>query len=158
MYNDIRDVIIVKNIIFKENGKGVVDHTWEKGRPCVVISNSDDWIYVLPLSTQIKDTRSRYFIEKNNIEYDYMYEGYKRGTEACFDSIMKIKECGRLKIGVLKNKCFLDMLRKMISYCKDMDREINIEKLLNSDNSQAGVIKKVLNYSTFCMSKSTCCT
>lgn len=140
MCNNVRDIIIVKNLIFNQNGKGVVDHAWCKGRPCIIIKALDDSIYVLPLSTQIKNTDNRFFIKKNDIAYDYKHEGNKKDTEACFDSVVKINICGRMKIGTLNESTFYRMLRCMFCYNSEHEEAIDNSCL---DNTLSNNIREV---------------
>lgn len=50
MYS-VGSIIIVKNIIFK-NGNGNFDHSYKNGRPCLVISITDDKVYFVTLSSK----------------------------------------------------------------------------------------------------------
>ena len=43
------EIIIVKNIVFKDN---LADHASLKGRPCIVISDFDNKLTLLPLSSK----------------------------------------------------------------------------------------------------------
>ena len=50
----IGDIVIIKNIIFKnkvKEGKKETDHSWEQGRPCIIIYNDDEYDYFLTMKS-----------------------------------------------------------------------------------------------------------
>ena len=51
-FDNIGKIILVKNIVFtnKENIK-VADHSALKGRPCIIITETEDKMYLLPCCT-----------------------------------------------------------------------------------------------------------
>ena len=70
----IGTVIIIKNLIFKNtlSQKNEIDHSWEHGRPCIIIYSDDEYDYLLTLTSKtIGETlQSEYFhIDKWDMKY-----------------------------------------------------------------------------------------
>ena len=75
----IGTVIIVKNIIFENtlSHKNEIDHSWEHGRPCVIIYSDDENDYLLSLTSKdIGETlQNEYFaLDK----WDMIYQKIER--------------------------------------------------------------------------------
>lgn len=62
----IGKIVIIKNIIFENSltNKKEADHAWNVGRPCIIIYSDNDYDYILPLKSRIKDEKyeSQHFL------------------------------------------------------------------------------------------------
>lgn len=119
MYN-IGSIILLKNFIYKDHtGTKKIDHA--KYRPCLVIGEDNENIYILPISSSIL---------KNNRESHYeipnKYIDINKKEYIDFNAIYKAKICGyRVKDDLDTNDLY-DLLTSFYQYhTKNNNEEFN---------------------------------
>lgn len=58
----IGSIILMKNIVFQNanNKKNELDHSWQKGRPCIIIYSDEEYDYFLPITSNISNPKFYY--------------------------------------------------------------------------------------------------
>lgn len=147
MESQVGKVIILKNLIFKKThmrNKTIVDHAYKKGRPAIVICETDEKIYhlVLTHSRYIDENEKyRYFTvmdENNNISYVDFSEIHSRPL--CFE-----RECEYIEDEYMKD-ILIGFCEYQESICKDEEYEEIKPYIYN-------MIEEISNKQEFCLKK-----
>ena len=75
----IGNIILMRNIIFtnSEENKHEIDHSWKKGRPCIIIYSDENYDYFLPIKSHITDSKYKeHYISLS--ENDLLYKDVNR--------------------------------------------------------------------------------
>ena len=56
----IGNIILMRNIVFTNstNKPQEIDHSWKRGRPCLIIYSDDEYDYFLTIKSSISDTKN----------------------------------------------------------------------------------------------------
>ena len=133
----IGTIIIVKNIIFPNTNKKELDHSWKKGRPCLIIYSDAEYDYILPMTSKPKDNyeKQHYTISQSDLLYTYIVthqynSNYKQKQipkgAIKLSTVYKIPQTGHDE----RSKIALDTLKKIIEKLKEYHQTDNIESLI----------------------------
>lgn len=77
-YLDEGKIIVVNNFRFED---GSLDHSWNKGRLCLILFIDNEYEYVLPIKSDVKEINfpDKYYIDKSSFEFFYD-RGYNETT------------------------------------------------------------------------------
>ncbi|MGM9882507.1 MAG: hypothetical protein ACI31S_06700 [Bacilli bacterium] len=128
----IGNIIIVKNIIFKNTiiNKNVPDHSFNYGRPCIIIYSDEKYDYLLTLTSKEKEYPNQYFkLEENDLlpmeiyryrKYDRKKSRQKKTTGFInLQNIYKIPISGHDLIGKVTFNTFKEVINKLKKYHKE---------------------------------------
>lgn len=134
-YNSpLGEIVIIKNIIFKDNLD--VDHSWNNGRPCLIIYSDEEYDYYLTITSLKPKKEYFYLTEKEyynlrNKDFLYMIEDKKHGRLSGLANLKYIyrkKISGYQTIGRLKEESYLNILKKFSEYQKKDIEEVTKEE------------------------------
>lgn len=135
--NDIiGNIVIIKNIIFenKTNNKKEIDHSWNNGRPCLIIYSDNEWDYFLPMqSTFDRDKYNEKYFEFTDNDILSLYyrcsdlrSAKKIKGAVNLRSIYKIPISGHDEIGKIK----LETYKKIIGKFKKLHNNPSLKDIL----------------------------
>ena len=124
------NIVIIENIVFNQskNKRKQVDHSWYKGRPCVIFFTDEEYDYYAPLSSTkpykkyYNKIKNEYF-ELSEDDFLFLDKGEKIG-------VIHISECFRKKIsgyptiGKLTEKCYDELIKRISAYQKESPETI----------------------------------
>lgn len=127
------NIVIVKNIIFNTNlnRKNKLDHSWKKGRPCIVLYTDEDYDFLVslksnkPIDAIYNHVKNEYY-ELSAKDFLNLQDGEKIGVIHLADFFIR-KASGYKIIGKLTKKTYLEVLKKFSYYNKENINDI-IEK------------------------------
>ena len=137
-------VIIVTNFRFED---GKLDHAWNAGRPCLILFSDDEYVYILPIKSDIKKSNSynKIPIDKKSFEY-FNERGYNDRALNTFipgtnhvkitgymkkdisgyvnlEHVFKIPVAYRNEIGKIKKNLFDEIINKLHNIQKTKTEE-----------------------------------
>lgn len=96
-YLDEGKVIIVNNLRFED---GTIDHAWNKGRPCLVLFSDDEYEYILPIKSEIKN---EHYFDKIPFDKDsFLYFNEKGYNETTLNDFIGTSKHCRIKTKIKK--------------------------------------------------------
>lgn len=121
MITSTRNIILVTNILFKNNDGEVVDHAWKTGRPSIIIAEKEHSYYILTMSTHFYQRENNYPIHTDEVDWNTMHDSFrKKDAEVNFNSIKKIRIYSRKELGVMDELYYYRMLSQMLNYYKSI--------------------------------------
>lgn len=134
LYDNIGKIVVIKGIIFSDEESKEIDHCALTGRPCIVIDEIDDNMYLLPLSSfcheEFKD--QMFFLKKNSIIDDT-----KPGNKLIkLRPIIKRKMFSSKYRGELKPAAYYRLLKQVLLYYKTHDSMGLFEEMEDSINDK----------------------
>lgn len=145
----IGTVIILKNLIFEntQSHKNEIDHSWEHGRPCVIIYSDEEYDYLLTLtSKEIGETlQNEYFfvnkwkmiyqkVERLEIGRTKRHKTKEIKGAINLNSVYKIPISGHDEIG----KLTFESYKKLIKKFKEHNQIQSIEEIIPNAKSIRG--------------------
>ena len=139
----IGHIVIIRNIIFKNtlSNKKEVDHSWEQGRPCIIIHSDDEYDYFLTMkSNPDYENHEPQYIPINNDDlldrvinrydkHNNMRSRRKEITGAVnLENIYRIPISGHDEVGKLTFDAYKNITKKIKEYHKTEDIKIIIER------------------------------
>ena len=139
----IGNIIVMKNIVFpnSQGSKHEIDHSWEKGRPCIIIYSDENYDYFLPLKSHITDTKyiEHYVpLSEDELLYkdvnrfgQYNSKKYSKITVKGFvnlETIYKTPISWHDEIGKINYEKYIEIINALKKYINDKD----LETILNS--------------------------
>lgn len=143
-------IILLQNVIFIDDKKTMIDSKYFHNRPCLVIGETDEELYVLPLSSNYSYQHQEYnfaLSEKDIIPL--VNQSFKKLSYLKIDNIFKKKICYYKICGQLKPKVFNNLLNTIKLNLETLkERELNGEIYQEYEsylNHQLQTIEKVQN-------------
>lgn len=139
----IGNIILMKNIIFPnfQGSKHEIDHSWKKGRPCIIIYSDEDYDYFLPLKSCISDPKykNHYIpLSEDDLLYKDVIRFGKHNNKKYFkintkgfvnlETIYKTPISWHDEIGKVKYEKYIEIINGIKIYLKNSD----LERILNS--------------------------
>lgn len=117
MNDDVGKILLIKNVVFTSEGYNQADLKSLRGRPCLVVSQDDEFYYLMPMSSHM----SR-FQEDLNFEFkqDNIFGFKKHNCNA--DSFVRVSDLFKREIrfyeelGFVSKFQFLKMLKHIIQH------------------------------------------
>lgn len=138
-YNSpLGEIVIIKNIIFKDalSLKTRVDHSWNNGRPCIIIYSDEEYDYYLTLTS--KQAKKRYFnqvedeyYKLDNKDFLYINSDNKHSKLSGFINLKNIyrkKISGYSIIGRVNESTYSEILKRFSEYQKKDIVEVTKEE------------------------------
>ena len=138
----IGNIILIKNIVFSnhQKTKREIDHSWETGRPCIIIYSDENYDYFLPIKSSISQPKyQRHYIPLNEQELlyrqtkrlnDYNQKKYAKIETKGYinlETIYKIPISGHDEIGKITYEKYIEVINSIKEYQKGK----NLEFILN---------------------------
>ena len=128
--DSIGDIIIKRNLIFKDNGMNELDHSWKTGRPCLIIYSDDQYDYFLTLTSKLEKVdkyNSQYFlIDESDLDYintlnfngRKIKEKYRKslGGVVNLSNVYRSRICGHHVCGKVKYGVYKQIIKKFKEY------------------------------------------
>ena len=129
----IGNIVIIKNMIFRNSlsYKKEIDHSWEMGRPCIIIHSDDEYDYFLSMKSNPDYEKYRYKyipIDKDDLlnrdihrynRFDNIKSRQKEITGAVnLENIYKIPISGHDEIGKLTVETYKYIILMLKAYYK----------------------------------------
>lgn len=133
----IGNIVIMKDIIFYNKKTQVyeVDHSWNKGRPCLIIYSDEEYDYFLPFTSTERGGKyeKQYFpINEENILYSYDYKNEKKIRKKDIkgsinlEYVYKIPICGEYAL----KKITFGTYKKIIEALKEFHKSDELGQIL----------------------------
>jgi len=145
-FDNIGKIVIVKNISFKDTKDGILqaDHAALSGRPCIIISDSLDKMYLLPSTSNQKKRKyiEEYFeLTEENFNYTFLK------TNPSFIKLSRIIEkeifFGQ-DYGEISPTSYYELLKSFIK-CQEKHKNNELYDLIKNDiNDQVINLEKRL--------------
>ena len=113
MNNDVGKILLIKNVVFTSEGYNQADMKSLRGRPCLVISQTDENYYMLPMSSHM----SRFQEDLNfGFKQDNIFGYDKHNCNA--DSFVRVSDLFKRDIRFYKELGFVSKFQflKMLKY------------------------------------------
>lgn len=132
------EIVIIRNIIFKDSLslKTRVDHSWNNGRPCIIIYSDEEYDYYLTLTS--KKAKKRYFnqikdeyYKIDNKDFLYINSDNKHSEISGFINLKNIyrkKISGYSIIGRVNESTYSEILKRFSEYQKKDIEEVTKEE------------------------------
>ena len=136
----VGSIINAKNIIFKTNGKQNrkrLDHAYKGGRPCLVICETTDKIYFLPISGY----REKEFANKIRLSANISNKpsGVNIGDIICKD-VAYYKE-----LNFLDERELYDILIKFVNYQENIKKDEFYDSIAENIKAKIEELRLILN-------------
>lgn len=142
--NKVGNIVLLNNVLFKNSdGMYYPDHAWNKGRPSIIISESNDHYYMITRSTKCVSNRNQYILTPEMAEYDN--KKYNVTTNVSITPFIERPICAYPIIGDVYQNYYLKLLEYIIYFCNNYENKGEKEKypfLLEDINNQILKLKK----------------
>ena len=138
------NIVLVNNLIFtSQTGIKHFDHAYQTGRPTVIVSESDASYYGCILSSSAPEAKYRFALEPDMVYYEF--KKYKKPSKAVVSKFFELKVCGYPKIGKIKPKNYLLLLKFILEYYNNLtpsnEQEAKINEFVLEDISKQLTLK-----------------